>query len=304
VSGAAAPRSRPGSYSFRSATALRRRLVAGALVLLSIVLMTIYFRESAGGALHRVQSGGSTVLHPFQVAATRIARPFRDAYSYTTSLVHAKSQNKKLRAELDRTRQHVIQNDVAAQQVAELRAQLKYVSGPTFPKDYRYVAADVTGRPDQDFSAQLDIAAGTSSGVRRNDPVVTPDGLVGVVARVARHAALVTLLTDETSAASAKDLATNAPGIVQHGQGGGTLAFNRVGKDKVVKPGDLIVTSGWRAGSLSSLYPKGIPIGRVLTVSQTDVDLFKQIQIQAFVDFSKLDTVLVLVPKKPVPGSP
>jgi rod shape-determining protein MreC len=303
VSGAAAPRSRPGSYSFRSATALRRRLVAGALVLLSIVLMTIYFRESAGGALHQVQSGGSTVLHPFQVAATRIARPFRDAYSYTTSLVHAKSHNKKLRAELDRTRQQVIQNDIAVRENAELRAQLKYVSGPTFPKDYRYVAADVTGRPDQDFTEQLDVAAGTSSGVRRNDPVVTPDGLVGVVTRVARHAALVTLLTDETSAASAKDLGTNAPGIVQHGQGG-TLAFNRVSKDQVVKPGDLIVTSGWRAGSLSSLYPKGIQIGRVLSVNQTDVDLFKQIQIQPFVDFSKLDTVLVLVPKKPVPGSP
>jgi hypothetical protein len=197
VSGAAAPRSRPGSYSFRSGTALRRRLVAGGLVLLSIVLMTIYFRESEGGVLHSVQSGGSTVLHPFQVAATRIARPFRDAYSYTTSLVHAKSQNKKLRAELDRTRQQVVQNDVAVRENAELRAQLRYVSGPTFPKDYRYVAADVTGRPDQDFSQQLDVAAGTSSGIRRNDPVVTPDGLVGVVTRVARHAALVTLLTDD-----------------------------------------------------------------------------------------------------------
>ena len=61
--------------SSRSANALKRRIVAGVLVLLSLVLITIYFREPAGGGLHGVQSGGATVLRPFEVGAERIAAP-------------------------------------------------------------------------------------------------------------------------------------------------------------------------------------------------------------------------------------
>jgi cell shape-determining protein MreC len=71
--------------------------VAGVLVLLSIALITIYFRESAGGGLHQVQSAGATVLRPFEVAADRVSRPFRDAYGYFAGLVHAKSENNRLR---------------------------------------------------------------------------------------------------------------------------------------------------------------------------------------------------------------
>ena len=78
--------------------------MAGVLVLLSIGLITIYFRESSGGGLHQVQSAGATVLRPFEVAADRVSRPFRDAYGYFSGLFGAKSENKRLRAEVDRLR--------------------------------------------------------------------------------------------------------------------------------------------------------------------------------------------------------
>ena len=70
VLGSPAPRSRPAGLSSRSATAVKRRVVAGVLVLLSLVLITVYFREPAGGGLHGVQSTGATVLRPFEVGAT------------------------------------------------------------------------------------------------------------------------------------------------------------------------------------------------------------------------------------------
>ena len=56
------------------------------------------------------------------------------------------------------------------------------------------------------------------------------------------------------------------------------------------------MTAGWRAGALSSLYPKGIPIGKVTSVGQTDTDLFQQVQVDPYVDFGALDAVIVLVP--------
>ena len=47
-------------------------------MLLSLVLITVYFRERAGGGLHDVQGTGATVLRPFEVAANRVAAPFLD----------------------------------------------------------------------------------------------------------------------------------------------------------------------------------------------------------------------------------
>jgi rod shape-determining protein MreC len=284
--------------SSRSATATRRRIVAGSLVLLSIVLITIYFREPVGGGLHGVQSTGATVLRPFEVGAERVAQPFRDGYGWFAGVLHAKSENGRLRGEVDRYGALAIQNANAAQQNAQLKRLLHYVSSPQFPKDYDPVATDVISRPPTELAQQIGIAAGSSSGVRVNDPVVNADGLVGRVTHVASHSAEVTLLTDPNNMVSALDLTTRATGLVGTGQGRNTLIVDRVSKAQDVNPGDLIVTQGWRSGKLSSLYPQGIPIGVVSSASQNDVDLYWQVQLHPQVDFgSSLQSVIVLVPK-------
>lgn len=291
------PRSRPAGYSSRSATALKRRIVAGALVLLSLALITIYFREPADGGLHGVQSAGATVLRPFEVAAERVARPFRDAYGYFAGLIHAKSQNAELRHQVDILSQRVIQNANAAAENADLRRQLKYVHSRDFPQGYDYVATTVIGRPPSEFQQQVGISAGSSSGIRRNDPVVTADGLVGKVTQVAHSTAQVTLLTDPSVQVSALDLNTGAAGVVKPGQGRNTLALARVDKSQMVNGGDLIETAGWHTKRLTSLYPKGIAIGFVTGASQSEVDLYWRAQVDPRVDFDSLQSVLVLIPK-------
>jgi rod shape-determining protein MreC len=65
--------------------------------------------------------------------------------------------------------------------------------------------------------------------------------------------------------------------------------------------GDTIVTAGWRSSKLASLYPRGIPIGRVTSVGQADTDLWKQVQVEPFADFDRVDAALVLVRKPEVP---
>src|ERR687885_450865 len=82
VLGSAAQRSASASYSSRTRNAVTRRAVMGVLVLLSLALITVYFRESAGGPLHKTQGVGAAILRPFEVGAERIARPFRDVYGY------------------------------------------------------------------------------------------------------------------------------------------------------------------------------------------------------------------------------
>jgi rod shape-determining protein MreC len=275
----------------------------GAFVLLSLVLITLSFRGGDDGPLAGVQSAGSTVLRPFAVGAERIAQPFRDAYGWLDSLLDARSDAEKYREEVRELRQRAIQNQFALQENEYLRRLLGYVDGPRFPEDFDPVPAEVIGRPVGSFTQSIVIAAGSRNGVRLNDPVVTADGLVGLVTRVTPRTARVQLLTDQEAAASAVDIRTGAPGIVRHALGTReTLVLDRVRKRDVVRRGDEVVTAGWRAGALRSLFPKGIPIGEVTSVGQTDTDLFQQVQVDPYVDFGSLDAVLVLVPANPEPG--
>jgi rod shape-determining protein MreC len=283
--------------SSRSSTAVKRRVVAGVLVLLSLVLITIYFREPAGGGLHGVQSGGATVLRPFEVAANRVASPFRDAYGWFSGLIHAKSENADLRAKLDKLTAQVVQNETAAAENADLKRQLHYQHSPDFPQDFAPVTAEVVGRPPTEFDQQVTIAAGSGSGVRVDQAVVTADGLVGKVSHVAGDQARVTLLTDPSIKVSALDVNTHAIGLVGHGDAPGTLTLDRVRKSAVVRDNDSIVTQGWKLNGLSSIYPANIPIGYVAGASQSEVDLYWQAQISPSVHFDSLRSVIVLVPK-------
>lgn len=260
--------------------------------------MTVYFRESDEGTLHGAQRIGVSVAMPFEVAGERIARPFKDAWGWTSDLFDAKSENEKLRSQVDALRKQVIAEQTAAQENARIKALLGYVDGSRFPADYSSVATRVVGRPPTAYNQEILIAAGSGNGIHRNDPVVTEDGLVGLVTDVTSNGAKVTLLTDQASGVSAMVLESGAAGIVRHGPSdSAALILDRVGKDALVQEGDLVITAGWRTGKLESLYPRGIPIGTVKSVGQQDVDLYKRIQVAPLVNFDSLSDVIVLIPK-------
>jgi rod shape-determining protein MreC len=284
--------------SQRGAGALRRRLVVGSLVLLALVLITLSFRSNENGSMNGVQSTGAAVLRPFSVAVDRVAQPFRDGYNWTASLFHARAEAARLRQENRTLRALATQHEFAAQENKFLREQLHYLGSKTFPRDYNAVSAAVIGRPDGAFNQAIVVDEGTNRGIHVNDPVITPDGLVGVVTRVAAGSARVELLTDQEAAASAVDVRTGATGIVRHARGTReTLVLDRVRKEDRLREGDTIVTAGWRANGLSSVFPKGIQIGEVTSVGNSDTDFFQQVQIDPYVDFGALDAVIVLVPK-------
>jgi len=275
---------------------MRRRLVVGILCVLSLALVTVYFRESDSGFLHGLQSTGASVLRPFEVAADRVASPFEDASSWFGGLLHAKSDNKKLHKEVDELRAQQIINLAALRENQQLKQQLKYLESPRYPQDYRPVVARVIARAPSQFAQQIVVSAGKNQGVAKHDAVVTAEGLVGEVTKVASNVAQVTLLTDDSSAVSVLDIKTNASGIAQQGISD-SLTVDQVTKDQVVNRGDVLVTAGWRSGDLSSLYPRGVQVCQVTQVGQSDTDLYKQIQCNPFVRFSTLEAVIVLVRK-------
>jgi rod shape-determining protein MreC len=279
--------------------------VAGVLALVSLALITGYFRESEGGPLHEVQSVAASAMHPFEVGAERVARPFRDAYGWLSDLFNAREENERLKTQIEQLTNQAIQNSTAATELRRLEALLDYRRSPSFPTDYDAIGAAVLADQPSPYEQYIVISAGSEDGVRENAPVVTDEGLVGKVTRVTSVSSRVALLTDKESAVSAYDIQTEAGGVIRHGAGvGEALVLDRVEKQERVQREDVIVTSGRRFQLLPSIYPRNIPIGVVTSVDQTDIDAHQQIQVDPFVDFGSLDSVLVLVRKTPEPPLP
>lgn len=291
-------RSKPTPYPSKARSALIRRVVVLGLVVVALALVTISFRSPTAGALHSVQGAGSTALRPFQIAATRIAQPFRDAYEYVHGLANAKAENKRLREQNRKLRAQRLHVAALAAKEQNLARILHFEEGRTFPRDFRPVNAAVITPPGSPYTHTLTIDAGSSAGVRLNSPVVNGPALVGIVSNVFPDTAVVTLLTDDNHYVAAFDPRTRVRGMVHTGPGG-TLILDWVQKQLKVNAGDALVTAGTRTARYPDLYPYGIPIGRVSSVGATDTATFLQVQVRPYANLDSLDAVAVLVPKKP-----
>jgi rod shape-determining protein MreC len=264
-----------------------------------LVLITVSFRSSA---LDGVQGTAVGILRPFEVAADRVSRPFRDSINWGRGLVHAKSENQRLRSQIQSLRQQLSLDEGAVQQNVRLKAALNYRGLPSMA-NFQRVHAQVAVNPQGAIDQTVAITAGTSDGVRVGSVVIDPvtGGLVGTVDRALSSESRVTLLTDTQSAATSIDLQSpTAVGIIQPSGGGSdALALALVPKAKVIRVGDTIVTAGSLGkGSLPSIFPRGIPVGTVTSQKNSDVNPFKNVQVRPLVDFSSLQSVIVLVPSQ------
>jgi rod shape-determining protein MreC len=266
----------------------------GGLIALSLILITVSFRSSA---LDGFQGTAAGILRPFEIAADRVSAPFRDAIGWVNGLANAKSENAKLRKQIDTLQEKLVLDESAVQENVQLRAQLQY-HGPPSLANYDRLHASVLTNPQSALDESITIAAGTRDGLQPGNPVIDASGgLVGTIDRAWSSVARVNLLTQGQNV-TATDLTNPAAVGVIRGSGGGVLIFDRVPKAPNVQVGDIAVTAGSLGhGALPSMFPRGLRIGTVSSVSNSDVNTFKSIQVQPFVDFSSLQSVIVLVPK-------
>jgi rod shape-determining protein MreC len=274
-----------------------RRAVLFVLVLGALALLTVSFRSPTSGALHDVQGYGASALRPFQVAAQRVARPFRDAYGYVDGLAHARSENTKLRREVRQWRAQATQYQAQAGRAQDLQKLLRVEGGPKYPSDFRFVNTSVISFPLGAFAQQITIAAGSDDGLRINTPIIDQDGLLGHVVVVGPSTASVQLITDADSNVPARDIANGVRGLIRHGVGN-SLLLDQVSKEQSVAKGDVIVTQGTVDRKYPDLYPYGIPIGRVLSVDRSDIASYLTVQVLPFARFDSLDTVAALISTK------
>jgi rod shape-determining protein MreC len=279
---------------------IRRRAVVGLLIAASLMLLTASYREGSTGVVGSVQRNVVSVTAPFATVAHRVTRPFVDGWHWTTGLVHARNQTaqlKILQTKLGKDASTIRQLRAAN---AELAKDAHYVQNQTH---YKTVTGSVLMESYGSSPAKtVTIGIGSDHGVAVNDAVVAPvsdgGGLVGRVEQVTGGQALVQVLLDPDTGVTAQvqgeqgALGTIVPATGSPGQ----LSLIEVPATARVKNGDTVVTNGFN-GRLKSIYPDGIPIGRVdgLKLSdQSGTATYSSIQVTPFVDFGSLNSVIVL----------
>jgi rod shape-determining protein MreC len=278
----------------------RRRAALAVFVALSIALLTAYFGESGNGFFHAFQRGAQEVLAPIESGASRALKPVRDFFGWAGDTIDAKDQNAALKEEVEALRSELAEARTAQRDARELKGLVGLSRTEGFPQGTRPVTARVIARSPTAWFSSLKIDKGSSDGIEADQPVLASGGLAGKVTSVTGGTAEVTLITDGSSAVSAQVMPAGASGVVKPEVGNPKdLLLDFVEGGRRVTEGTTVVTSGFRSNRLESLFPRGIPIGRVTKVDLDELELFQRVHVDPFAELQRIDIVQVLTRKPP-----
>ena len=204
------------------------------------------------------------------------------------NLLAAEEQNRLLRKEVKMLQQE----NSSLRESALANQRLRKLLG--FKKRYplKLVAAEVVGVDSSLYFKTIVIDKGKKDGVKKDMAVISPAGVVGRVLRVSNSFSMVLLLIDQNFALDALVQRTRARGAVE-GTGGFLCRMEYVLCSKDVRCGDLVVASG-----LEGVFPKGIIIGKVMSITKNKRFMFQAITVKPMVEFKKLEEVLVVFNSK------
>ncbi len=226
------------------------------------------------------------VVSPVQSAITSTLDSIEEVYDHYFRLVDASKENEQLHTEVNTLKR---ENHILKEEVRRLNriSQLNEYQTPSSDKS---IVATVVGKDATQWVKTVFIDKGTNEGVRENLAVVTNAGVVGHVIQAGPHSSKVLLLVDRRSAVDTLFRESRVPGVVV-GLGVYTCEMKYVPITADVKAGDWVLSSG-----LGGVFPKGLVVGRVLSVAKSKQGLFQEIQIAPGADLSRLEEVLVLLP--------
>jgi rod shape-determining protein MreC len=279
----------------------RRRAILVLLIIAALVLLSTQFSESDGGPLHSVQRAVATVFGPLEEGTSRALKPARDLANWVGETFNARGQNGDLKSENTKLHAELAKAQSAEGENEQLRKLLGLDRSGTLA-GYKPMTARVIARSPTVWYSTVTVDAGSSSGVKLNDPVVNGDGLVGRVTDVTHGTSEVTLITDNRSAVSARVLPSGPQGVAEPEVGNpSSLLLDFIDKSQPIHQGQIVVTAGWSNGQLSSAYPPGIPIGKVSDATIGEQEAYQRVHVEPFADMRGLDYVQVATngPKRP-----
>jgi rod shape-determining protein MreC len=259
-------------------------LIVGFIVLVAvnIIGLSVTSRRSTSFGIERI---ALSAIAPFQELVTRSLRFTRDIWQHYFYLVTIARVNQVLLQELGQAVED--QNQWHETELANVR--LRDLIDFQRNISERVVAAEVIGKDPSAWFNTVIIDKGEADGLTRGLPVVIAQGIVGQVIEVSTHYSKVMLIVDSNSAVDSLVQRTRARGVIK-GESTVQCRLDYVLRKNDVRIGDTIVSSG-----LDGVYPKGLRIGLVSQVIEHDADIFHEVIITPFVDFEKLEEVLVIL---------
>lgn len=285
------------------------------LCVASLVLFTIYVKEGdcteegRCGPLHTIQLGAAEVLRPVRGVISAAAQPFEQTKETVGGALNGEEEE-KLRREALENKELAAQASRLKEENDRLRELLRgerefYEYGPL---------AEVVAPVGGELTQRIAIDIGTEDGIEPEMPVVVGNNtLIGRTTNVGKHTAEVMLVTDPNFAAGVRivppaefDPSSGelSPAVtdedVSYGEGllktgwEGYLGVEYVDLADRAEKGDFVVTSG-RSGEHELLFPPGLFVGTVESVSSQDIYQFKKIVVTPAGRPDDLEEVRVIV---------
>jgi len=222
---------------------------------------------------------------PFQKLVQSTISTTQRIWSGYFYLVNLREENLELRREND----SLMMENARYREMLATHERLKKLLQFKQTINRPVVAAQVIGRDPSGWFKSVIIDKGIQAGIKLNMPVVNAFGVVGRVVSVSPHYAKVLLIIDQNSAVDCLIQRSRDRGMVK-GLSNEICKLDYVVETSDVRASDVVVTSG-----LGGVFPKGLPVGKVLRVKKISGELFKDIEVVPTVDLSKLEEVLVIL---------
>lgn len=265
----------------------RHRFVLVLLALTSITVLTLDYRGTGNSALETVRRSAQDAFVPVQSVADRVVSPVTGFFNTIGHYGSLKSENAKLRRQLDDARAAAIRGADADRE----RQGLLDLQGLDFVGGLDSVPARVVATAPSNFRLAVTVDKGTDAKLGVGMPVLTNAGLVGRVIEASRLRATVLLITDPSSNLGVRLAGSGEVGVARGGGARSPLALDLVGVGVPVGDGEPVVTSGLEKG----LYPPQIPVGLVRSAKTAPGALQQDILLDPVVDLSRLEFVRVLL---------
>lgn len=224
------------------------------------------------------------IFNPFVYVINKTSKSLEDFYSNYIHLVNVKKENDLLNKKI---MDYSIQIDILNEQLANYERLKELLN---FKEAYNFdtITSNVIGRNMSSNSLYLLIDRGSSDGIAVNDAVIGIGGLVGKIDDVYLKSSLVKVLIDITSNVSVLNLNTRSIGIAKGG-GDGSVYVDYYDKLDPVNEGDIFVTSG-----IGGVFPKGLPVGKVEKIGESENGLFQKVILKPTVNFYKIENLMVI----------
>ena len=264
----------------------------GALAALSITLIAL-------DQTHRLQPAedvASRVFTPVQSTLTDKTNPLFDFWNALSQVSQLRTDNEQLRAQVAQLQLDNSQLREAEAENETMRRQLQYAQASP---QFKLLPANVVGKDLHGLDDYIEIDRGSADGLKPEMTVVSPDGyLAGRVLKMTEHRARILIITNPSSSVAAMiNTANGEAEDVVDGEIHGRLTMSNIPQGLKVQKGQDVLTSG-----LGGNFPRGIKIGQIATLNDSDVQLFQQALVAPYCDFGRLDAVEVITNNLPQPG--